>query len=140
MGVLRDVDVKNSSQSKFYSTRLTFPPTFLRYELEVKIDGVRKLYSDDPDVGRSTSMIFDKDYSGRAHVAQPVFFRLQGATVNPVTGLPDLKTLGPWRELVRGTSASINNDRANGFRFLLAYDQSSTKTIEVLRVSVFFSC
>ncbi|MHC4512774.1 MAG: hypothetical protein ACYTGW_07745 [Planctomycetota bacterium] len=139
-GTLTDVDIKSSSQSKFYSTRLTFPPTFLRYELEVILNGTtRKLYSDDPDVGRSTSNIFDKDYSGRAHGVQPVWFRLQGVTVSMVTGQPDLKTLGPWRELVKGTTASINLDRANAFRFLLTFDQSSTKTIEVRRVSVFFT-
>ena len=102
-----------------------------------KIDGVRKLFSDDPDVGRSTSQIFDKDYAGRAHGAHPVFFRIQGVTLNPATGVPDLKTLGPWRDFVKGITASINNDRVNGFRFLLTYDQSTTKTIEVLRVSVF---
>ncbi len=139
-GALTDVDIKNSSQSKFYTTRLTFPPTFLRYELEVIIDGtIRKLYSDDTDVGISTSPIFDKDYAGRADNSQPVWYRLQGATVSTVTGLPDLLTLGPWREFVKGNIASINLDRANGFRFLLTFDQSSTKSIEVRRMTVFFS-
>jgi len=139
-GTLTDVDIKNSSQSKFYTTRLTFPPTFLRYELEVIIDGTtRKLYSDDTDVGLSTSPIFDQDYAGRADNSQPVWFRVQGATVSTVTGLPDLLTLGPWREFVKGNIASLNLDRANGFRFLLTFDQSSTQSIEVKRMTVFFS-
>lgn len=55
------------------------------------------------------------------------------------SGRPDLKTLGPWRDLARGTSGSINLDKANGFRFLLTYDTGATRRIEVLRVSVFFS-
>ena len=38
VGTLTDRDIKNSSQSRFYSTRLRFPPLFLRYEVEAKIE------------------------------------------------------------------------------------------------------
>ncbi|MHC4898955.1 MAG: Ig-like domain-containing domain [Planctomycetota bacterium] len=145
VGTLTDVDIKSSSQSRFYSTRLTFPPTFLRYELEVVLNGTtRKLYSDDADVGKPTingqpNPIYDQDYAGRATSTEPVWFRLQGATVSTVTNLPDLQTLGPWREFVKGNIASINIDLANGFRFLLTFDQSITQQIEVRRMSVFFA-
>jgi len=128
VGRLIDRDTRTASQSKLYNTTLS-SPVFLRYELQVKINGVRKVYSDDPDVGRSTSNIFDKDYAGRAHGAQPVFFRLQGANKS---------STGPWREFVKGTSDSINLDRATLFRFLLTFDISGTKSLEVNRVSVFF--
>ena len=57
-----------------------------------------------------------------------------------MTGKPDLKTVGPWREFATtGTAPNINLDRANGFRFVLTYDKSGTKTLEVRRVSVFFT-
>jgi hypothetical protein len=59
--------------------------------------------------------------------------------VSTVTNLPDLQTLGPWREFVKGNIASINIDLANGFRFLLTFDQSITQQIEVRRMSVFFA-
>ncbi len=144
VGNLSDVDVVTSSQSRFYSTRLTFPPTFLRYELEVILDGsTRKLYSDDIDVGEKMingkeNPIYDEDYAGRADSSQPVWFRIQAATVK-FTGEPDLQTLGPWREFVKGNVASINLDGRNGFRFLLTFDRSSTQSIEVKRMTVFFA-
>ena len=60
-------------------------------------------------------------------------FRVQGVN----SGNPNAP--GPWRELVKGNTDSINLDRADMFRFLLTFDRSGTKSLEVNRVSVFYS-
>jgi hypothetical protein len=131
-GELKDYEFKGVSQSKWYSTRLTFPPNFLRYELEAMIDGKRVLYSDD------TSNT-DPDFAGLASALEPVYFQVQGAEVSPVSGLPLGDPTG-WREAVNSNVLqSLDGDNATGFRFSLTYDtDGGQKTIEVVRVSVFF--
>ncbi|MCB9869648.1 MAG: hypothetical protein H6837_07305 [Planctomycetes bacterium] len=144
IGMLTDHEFTGVSQSRFYASRLTFPPTFLRYEVEAYVDTgaglVRKLYSDDSEVGNPSSPYYDKDFAGMASSTEPVHFELQGAKVSAVNGQPDLTTLGPWREAAASkTSRSLNDDKATGYRFRMTFDQDSGKTkIEVRRVSVFF--
>jgi hypothetical protein len=132
VGLLKDYEFKGVSQSKWYSTRLTFPPNFLRYEVEAMVDGKRVLYSDDA----SNS---DPDFAGLASALEPIHFRVQGAEVSPVSGLPIGDPTG-WREAVNSNVLqSLNGDNATGFRFTLSYDTvGGQKTLEVLRVSVFF--
>ena len=139
-GPMTDREFRGVSQSKFYSTKLTFPPNFLRYVVVAEVNGARTVYSDDTDVGNPQSKLFDKDYKGPASITEPVYFRVQGAKVSTVTGKPDLVTLGPWREKVFSKSSpSLNDDGATGFRFNLTWDTNGGKTsVAVTRVSVFY--
>jgi len=138
-GVLTDFESKGVSQSHFYTTKLTFPPTFLRYILEVEINSIRKVYSDDTEVGNPAAKQYDKDYAGVAGPNEPVYLQLQGAKVSTVTGKPDLVTIGPWRDYAnRKGTQGLNDDDATGCRFRLTFDSTGTTSLVVKRVSVFF--
>jgi hypothetical protein len=137
VGVLTDREFNGVTQSLFYRTRLTFPPNFLRYEIEAEIDNQPVFYSDDPNHQ-------NPNFVGRADSTQPIHFELQGAKVSAVTGEPDLKTITPtlndwYQAAFSKTGPSLNDGGATGFRFRITYDSANgTKSIVVKRVSVFF--
>lgn len=147
VGPLLDSEDRGISQSKFYSTRLTFMPTFLRYEMEVTINGTPLFYTDDEDFGNTSSPKYRADYAGPAKAGSPVRFQVQGAKVSPVSGLPDLETLGSWFDAVNDPNGLDLNDHvdsegkqnATGFRFRLTYEPANKgDKIEVKRISVIF--
>jgi hypothetical protein len=127
VGILVDKDSLAGAQSRWYATRLVFPPDFLRYEVEAIVDNNPIKYSDDARIGPL------------ADVGQAVRFHVQGARVNATTGLPDPLTIKPWRKHVGDYDAlRLNGDDATGFRFMLTFDRTVGTNIVVKKVSVFY--
>ena len=131
VGTLTDSQSRGASQSRFYTTRKTVPPQFLYYELEVELDGVTRVFSDNPDPLSPHPMPGPND---------PLQIEFQGAMVNALTGFPNLESLGPWVKFIADDpSGSVNDNPATGFRYRLIYDsQGGTVDIAVRRVSVHF--
>jgi hypothetical protein len=140
-GKLTDREFKGVSQSRFYSTRMTFAPTYLRYILVARVHNQRVVYSDDTELGNPSSPLFDPDYKGLASASEPVHFQVQGANVNTVTGEPDLNTLSPtWFDAVNSSAVQdLNGDQKNGFRFRLNFDTANGSIpVEVENMKVSF--
>lgn len=132
IGPLTDRDSTVGSQSVFYSTNRVFPPTFLRYELEVDDGGVTVLYSDDPNLAGSSGIA-----SGPGI---PVRVLLQGGKVDPTTGVVNQSTIGPWRAYAGSHlgNPSLNNDGATGLRFQIVFDRGVSSTAVVKKFSVIY--
>ncbi len=130
VGLLEDTEPGNAVvQSKFYSTRLVFPPLFLRYEIQAEVDGQSVLFSDDPNVSPNL-----------ADANADLRFQVQGARVNS-SNEPDLTSLGAWGDLVSnkvGGSGNLNQSKPTGFRFRLTVDRSSGRKVVVKQVKVVF--
>jgi hypothetical protein len=126
VGTLTDTDPIVGSQSRWYSTRLVFPPEFLRYEIQATIDGNPVVFSDDPAFGIA------------ADETQALRFLVQGARVNAANNEADPSTIRPWRTRVRGVAPSLNTDDATGFRFTLLFNRGIAQSIVVRRVTLFF--
>lgn len=128
VGVLTDVDEAVADISRWYGTQLVFPPTFIRYEMEVDYgNGVVQTFSDDPAVGPLAN---DPN--------EPVRLQLQGARVSALTGIADESTIGPWRDFggdLSGTP-SLNNDSATGYRIRLTFNRQAFPNASVRRVTV----
>ena len=131
VGELTDSQDRGASQSHFYTTRKTVPPEFLYFELEAELNGVTKIYSDNPDPSSPYSL---------PGPTEPLQIEFQGAMVNALTGFPNLETLGPWvKFMADDPSGSINDNPATGFRFRVVYDsQGGTVDIVVRRITVCF--
>ena len=132
IGPLTDRDNLVGSQSKFYSSGRVFPPTFLRYELEVEDGGVTYVYSDDPNLAGTAGLA-----SG---TGVPVRVLVQGGKVDPTTGVVNMSTIGPWRPYAGSHQGnpSLNNDGATGFRFQIVFDRGVSATAVVKKFSVIY--
>ena len=130
VGVLKDIDVKVTSQSKFYSSGLGFSPAFLRYEIEAMVGNKPVVYSDDPNLTHP-------NFAGPASFGKPVQFRIQGAKIDLTTGT--IVKQGPWRDNVRkGAANTLSSDDINGWRWQLVYDRTMTASIVVTKVSIWY--
>ena len=124
VGKLLDNDRLVGCQSKWYSTQMVFPPSFLHYVVEAEVNNVKKVFSDDPAKGI---------FAGRG-AGQEIQFMVQGAKVNPTTGQPDPATIGPWREYVGPfSSETLDKDQATGFRFMLTFDRGTSNAKIVVK-------
>ncbi len=130
-GTLNDRDSVSGSRSLWRSSGLVFPPSWVRYELQVDTDGdgvVDRLYSDDSSVSGSIGPANDP--------LGPVRVLFQGARVNAANE-PDVATIRPWREFVNDSvGQGINGDAATGFRFELLFNNDLFPNAVVRRLTV----
>ncbi|MHC4852240.1 MAG: Kelch repeat-containing protein [Planctomycetota bacterium] len=131
---LTDKDQLVGMRSLWYAVNLTTQPNYVRYEIRAKVDGNPVVYSDDNKVG------------GRAaRGSTPIIFFVQGAQVKKNTTTeaiePIANTIKPWRAYVGPfvAGSNLDGDNANGFRFTLILDRSFGKTVEVQRVTIFYT-
>jgi len=124
-GTLNDTDARTGSRSVWLRPSTTELPRYLRYELLADINGSTVLFSDDAAV---SNMAAD-DPNGA------VMLRLQGAQLDPLTGLVDATTAGPWRTSVVDGAGTLNSDRAEALRFDLVLDKAQgTIAVRELRI------
>lgn len=131
-GALVDRDDITASMSVWRWSGRVFPPTWLRYELDVDTDGdglVDITYTDSGAPGTQKA----NDLAG------PVTIQFQGATLNqtgtaPVPG----DVVRKWRDAVGpGTGPGIGIDSPNGFRFLLRFNRVAGPNCVVRALRVF---
>ncbi len=124
---LEEQDSRVACQSLFYSTELTLPPQYLRYEITAVVDGVTVLFSDDPQLGTMVA--------GPGSPLRAVF---QAATIDLSTGV--VSEIKPWRPTVGSTpnQPSIASDPGNAFRYRLVVDHMFATTVIVQRVEVIY--
>lgn len=130
VGRLSDVDDQVGFASLYYSTRQVFAPRFLHYVVRARIGNTDVVFSDDPT-----------RFNPANQPGAPLRVLFQGALVNPSTNQPE-GTPGPWRDFVNGdgprAGASINQDGATGFRFMMLVDRTVESQVRVQSVEVFF--
>ncbi|MCA8977771.1 MAG: hypothetical protein KDC98_23805 [Planctomycetes bacterium] len=102
--------------SRWYPTAQILPPTWLRYEITVDLDGpggplAPHTFTDDPN-----------NYDPLP-VSSGIKLEFQGARLLQSTGLPDPLTIGPWRPGVAGATG-ISADSPTGLRFMLTFDST----------------
>jgi hypothetical protein len=120
-----DADPITGARSLWYSTDRLFPPEYVRFEIEALIGGVPRVFSDDPSKGEQPRL-----------ASTPVVFYLQSAQVDSRLE-PDPITMSGWVT----TMQALNQQRGNGFRFVLLFDRSilgPATSLEVQRVRVLF--
>lgn len=124
---LQEQDELAAMQSRFYDTRLSSGPTYLRYEIEAEVGGVPVRLSDDPAVSFVA-----------AGPGAPLRAWFQGASLDPVTGSP--VALSPWRTSVRSAAGAVGiaADGRGAFRFRLAIDRTVAASVVVKRVTVVY--
>lgn len=127
---LLDRDDVTVQLSKWRASTSLFPPTWLRYELDVDVDGdgvVETMYTD------SGSGQPANDPAG------PVVIQFQGAVLNvagtaPVTG----QATSPWRfGIGNGAGPGIALDSPTGFRFILRFNRAAAPQCVVRALRVF---
>ncbi|MEC7583074.1 MAG: Ig-like domain-containing protein [Planctomycetota bacterium] len=132
VGPLTDRDDASGQVSTWRGTGLIFPPDWVRYELDVDLDGdgaVDVTYSDDPSVPGSSGPAFE--------LSGPVRVSFQGARLETATGLPLPGTQGPWRPFVSANAGpSLNSDAVTGFRFELLFNTRDFPDAVVKRLRV----
>ena len=132
-GPLTDHDDQSGCVSIFRGTGLVFAPEWLRYELDVDIDGdgiVDRLYTDDASIPSSFGPATDP--------LGPVILNIQGARVSTTTGQPVTGSVGPWRSFVNANAgASINLDTVTGFRFQMIFNRRDFPNLVIRRFTVF---
>jgi hypothetical protein len=115
-GTLTDRDGVSGDLSKWRATGQVFPPTWLRYELDVDLDGNGSIditYTDRGEPGDVKA----NDPMG------PVIITFQGATMNQSGTAPIAGTIKQWREGIgTGAGPGIQQDGVTGFRFALRYN------------------
>lgn len=127
---LRESDNASGFQSKWYSTRLLFAPTYQYYVVQAT-DGASTLtYSDDAARG-----IFAGYGQG-----QPITVLVQGAKVNATTGVPEPTSIGPWRQYVGPFNGgnNLNADGPTGFRFLVLVNRAVAPNLVLKKFTVGF--
>lgn len=128
-GTLTDRDTVTGGLSKWRAAGTFFPPTWLRYELDVDTDGdgtIDITYTDSGAPGTQRA----NDPNG------PVQIRFQGANLNQA-GTEPSGPPGVWRDGIgNGAGPGIVLDSVNGFRFQLLFnrDASATTVVRGLRV------
>lgn len=129
-GPLDDRDALSGDLSKWRGTGQIFPPTWLRYELDVDTDGdgvTDITYTDSGEPGTQKA----NDPAG------PVIVQFQGATIDQSGTAPIEGTIKPWREGIgSGAGPGIQQDSVTGFRFSLTYNRAGfpQQVIKALRV------
>ncbi len=132
-GALRDADrdTASGSRSTWRSTGFVFPPEWLRYEMQVDVDGdgtVDRVYSDDPTV--------QNNFGPATDPLGPVTVKFQGARVNSI-GVPDPATIRQWRDFVGDAiGVGINSDLPTGFRFQILFNTQAFPNCVVKRLTV----
>lgn len=129
VGPLLDRDDASGDVSKWRATGLFFPPTWLRYELDVEIngDGVITTFSD------AAGQVPANDPAGAVRV------RFQGAKLNQAGTTPLEGQITPWSDFV-GTGTGIGSSpsvQVNGFRFELIYNRGAFPNAVVRELRVF---
>lgn len=128
VGPLLDRDDATGDLSKWRGTGLFFPPTWLRYELDVEIngDGVVTTFSD------AVGQVPANDPAGAVRV------RFQGAKLNQAGTTPLEGQITPWTDFV-GTGNGLNSPsvQVNGFRFELLYNRGAFPNVVVRELRVF---
>ena len=124
-------DSASGSRSIWRSTGFVFPPEWIRYEMEVDVDGdgvTDRLYSDDPTVVGQIGAANDP--------LGPVRVKFQGARVNSI-GVPDPATIRQWRDFIGDTlGIGINSDLPTGFRFQILFNTALFPNAVVRRLTV----
>jgi hypothetical protein len=123
-----EVDRLTGQRSRWYSTNVVFPPEWVRYEVQARVNNTPIVYSDDPSRGRL------------AAAGEAVQFLVQGANLDS-SGNPRQNETGPWRRYVgsfSSTELSLHSDGRLSFRFLLIYDRAVASSIQVTSVKVMF--
>ncbi|MCC6781889.1 MAG: Ig-like domain-containing protein [Planctomycetes bacterium] len=127
-GVLEDDDDLVGFQSKFVTTGAVFPPSFVRYVIRAEVDGVPRVFSDDPAVGTPARL-------GLA----PLVIKVQGADVNLAGELLPSATPGPWQNQVGSFDAgegSLNADSTVGYRWILLLDRTVSTNVVVRELRI----
>jgi hypothetical protein len=130
VGTLTDRDAASGDLSKWRGFNQVFPPTWLRYELDVDTNGdgtVDVTFTDSGEPGTQKA----NDPSG------PVTIQFQGAKLNQAGNAPLPGTIKPWREGIgTGAGPGIQQDAVTGFRFSLSYNRvaAPNQVVKALRV------
>ncbi|MFN7669874.1 MAG: Ig-like domain-containing protein [Planctomycetota bacterium] len=131
-GPLTDRDPLSGDVSKWISTGRLFPPTWLRYELDVDPDDAGPLpmvtYTDSgaPGTQRANNLALDG-----------VSIRFQGARIGQDGITPIANSIKPWRDGVGvGAGPGIQQDSVTGFRFELRYDTTTFPNLVVKALRV----
>ncbi|HEX6811055.1 MAG TPA: Ig-like domain-containing protein [Planctomycetota bacterium] len=133
-GPLTDRDTGSGCTSTWRTSTLIFPPTWLRYELDVDQDGdgvIDTTYTDSGLPGTFKA----NDPNG------PVVILFQGTRLNqagtePLPGEP----IRPWRDGVGSgplQGQGINVDSSTGFRFMMTYNTGLFPNLVVRALRVF---
>ncbi len=127
---LTDRDPTSGDLSTWRGTGQVFPPVWLRYELDVDLDGngtVDITYTDSGEPGTQKA----NDPNG------PLTIRFQGATINQSGTAPIEGTIRAWREGIgSGAGPGIGLDSVTGFRFAIDYNRfvNPDQVVRALRV------
>lgn len=117
-GPLTDRDPLSGGMSKWRSSGRFFPPQWLRYELDVDLDGNGSIDVTFTDSG-AAGTVKANDPAG------PVRILFQGARLNQAGTEPLPGVLPTWRDGVGSTAgAGINLDSVTGFRFQLLFNRT----------------
>ncbi|HEB52858.1 MAG TPA: hypothetical protein ENI87_06360 [bacterium] len=134
-GTLLDRDDLSGDTSKWYTTQLIFPPTWLRYELDVDTDGdgtIDITYTDSGEPGTQQA------YEPNGPVTLPVVIQFQGANLNQAGTEPVEGSVGPWRPGIgSGGGQGISLDSVTGFRFTMTYNRAMFPDMVVRGLRVF---
>lgn len=127
--LLDDVDAVTGSRSAWRSAGTTVAPTWVRYELDVDLDGNGTVDVTYTDSGAPGTQAADDPAGG-------VRIQFQGAQLD-ATGAPIAGTIGPWRDGVgSAVTPGIDLDGATGFRFQLWFDTSVGPSLVVRALRV----
>ncbi|MCU0864794.1 MAG: hypothetical protein MUC36_13480 [Planctomycetes bacterium] len=130
-GTLLDRDGLVGDASTWRSSGQVFPPTWLRYELDVDENGdgtIDTVYTDSGAAGTLKA----NDPNG------PVIIMFQGANLNQAGTEPLTGTIGQWREGIgNGAGPGISIDSVTGFRFMLIYNRAAFPNVVVRGLRVF---
>lgn len=116
-GPLNDRDPVVGCLSTWRGTNLIFPPTWLRYELDVDTDGDGVVDVTYTDTGAAGTQLAN-DPSG------PVRIEFQSADLAQGSATPIEGTVKPWREAIGSTVApGISIDSRTAFRFQMYFNR-----------------
>jgi hypothetical protein len=121
-----DGDLQTGFASTWRSTRQIFPPRYLHYRMICRIAGQQLEFTDDPA---------SPNPANRNDLPLRIYF--QGGRVN--AGSNQLEgNPGPWRDFVSESApgASIADDSATGFRFMILFNRDIETDVVVEEVTV----
>ncbi len=127
VGDLTDTDSTSGFITKWYTTRLIFPPNYVRYEIDAEVNGQTVIYSDDPTLVGSR---YAKLGAGEAISAL-----FQAGAVNPRDGTLSGQP-GPWRNTVGAHQGEqgLTPDAYTGYRFQILFNQGSGVVIRSVKI------
>ena len=135
VGEFRDLDMSNSvlMQSLFFDTGLAFPPQFIKYDLDILVDGERRRFT-------------DESLATAAQLGSPVRIYFQGASVD-TAGEPIESSLTPWVPFVSRVGEAIGEPGLGSadlgrtaYRFQIVLDRSAAPgaVVEIEELTVTF--